>query len=163
MKLNWQVMALTFVIGSGIIFAMPYADAAGAIEGEFKLGEVLDESIGWFIVVGLGVSAVGYNTADPQVLGHFSEVGILVLLFMAGLEVEIHAFLVQWRTVTIVGLGQIIFSTGLNALLATVVLPAVGQTANTTAAIYFGLAMTFSSTILVLGYLKKSKSMKPLP
>ena len=43
-------MALTFVIGSGIIFAMPYADAAGAIEGEFKLGEVLDESVGWFIV-----------------------------------------------------------------------------------------------------------------
>ena len=48
-------MALTFVIGSGIIFAMPYADAAGAIEGDFKLGEVLDESVGWFIVVGLGM------------------------------------------------------------------------------------------------------------
>ena len=112
-----------------------------------------------FIVVGLGVSAAGYNTADPEVLGHFSEVGILVLLFMAGLEVEIHAFIVQWRTVTIVGVGQIVFSTALNAVLATVVLPAVGQTANTTASIYFGLAMTFSSTILVLGFLKKSKSM----
>jgi len=30
------------------------ASAAGAITGEFRLGEVLDESIGWFIVVGLG-------------------------------------------------------------------------------------------------------------
>lgn len=30
------------------------AYAAGVIEGEFKIGEVLDESIGWFIVVGLG-------------------------------------------------------------------------------------------------------------
>ena len=45
------MMLLVFVIGTGTIFAMPYADAAGAIEGEFKLGEVLDESIGWFIVV----------------------------------------------------------------------------------------------------------------
>ena len=48
MKLNWQMMLLVFVIGTGTIFAMPYADAAGAIEGEFKLGEVLDESIGCF-------------------------------------------------------------------------------------------------------------------
>ena len=43
---------MVFVIGSGIFFALPSAEAAGAIEGEFKLGEVLDESIGWFIVVG---------------------------------------------------------------------------------------------------------------
>ena len=44
------------VIGSLFVFSllfalMPDASAAGVIEGEFKLGEVLDESIGWFIVV----------------------------------------------------------------------------------------------------------------
>ena len=60
-------MALTFVIGSGIIFAMPYADAAGAIEGEFKLGEVLDESIGWFIVVGLGMVFAGIISAEIKI------------------------------------------------------------------------------------------------
>ena len=67
MKLNWQVMVLTFVIGSGIIFAMPYADAAGAIEGEFKLGEVLDESVGWFIVVGLGMVFAGIISAEIKI------------------------------------------------------------------------------------------------
>jgi SSS family transporter len=67
LKLNWQVMALTFVIGSGIIFAMPYADAAGAIEGEFKLGEVLDESVGWFIVVGLGMVFAGIISAEIKI------------------------------------------------------------------------------------------------
>lgn len=60
-------MALTFVIGSGIIFAMPYADAAGAIEGEFKLGEVLDESVGWFIVVGLGMVFAGLISAEIKI------------------------------------------------------------------------------------------------
>ena len=60
-------MVLTFVIGSGIIFAMPYADAAGAIEGEFKLGEVLDESIGWFIVVGLGMVFAGIISAEIKI------------------------------------------------------------------------------------------------
>ena len=46
---------------------MPYADAAGAIEGEFKLGEVLDESIGWFIVVGLGMVFAGIISAEIKI------------------------------------------------------------------------------------------------
>ena len=53
LKISWQLYLLVFVVGSGLFFALPEAEAAGAIEGEFKLGEVLDESIGWFIVVGL--------------------------------------------------------------------------------------------------------------
>ena len=68
------MMLLVFVIGTGTIFAMPYADAAGAIEGEFKLGEVLDESIGWFIVVGLGMVFAGIISAEIKIeekyLGH---------------------------------------------------------------------------------------------
>tara|TARA_B100000427_G_scaffold129690_1_gene107886 strand:- start:205 stop:2244 length:2040 start_codon:yes stop_codon:yes gene_type:complete len=67
MKLNWQMMVFAFVIGSGMIFAMPYADAAGAIEGEFVLGEVLDESIGWFIVVGLGMVFAGIISAEIKI------------------------------------------------------------------------------------------------
>lgn len=46
-----------------------------------------------FIVVGASINAmVGNENFDATILGHFSEVGILVLLFMAGLEVELHAF-----------------------------------------------------------------------
>ncbi len=67
MKLNWQMMVFAFVIGSGMIFAMPYADAAGAIEGEFVLGEVLDESVGWFIVVGLGMVFAGIISAEIKI------------------------------------------------------------------------------------------------
>ncbi len=61
------MMVFAFVIGSGMIFAMPYADAAGAIEGEFVLGEVLDESIGWFIVVGLGMVFAGIISAEIKI------------------------------------------------------------------------------------------------
>ncbi len=58
-----------------LIFAMmPDAEAAGVIEGEFKLGEVLDESIGWFIVVGLGAVFAGVISAEIKLeekyLGH---------------------------------------------------------------------------------------------
>ncbi len=67
-------MLLVFVVGTGLFFAMPNAEAAGVIEGEFKLGEVLDESIGWFIVVGLGMAFAGIISLEIKIeekyLGH---------------------------------------------------------------------------------------------
>ena len=65
---------LVFVFGTTVIFAAPYAEAAGVIEGEFKLGEVLDESVGWFIVVGLGAVFAGIISMEIKLeekyLGH---------------------------------------------------------------------------------------------
>ena len=67
------------IIGSLFVFSlifalMPDASAAGVIEGEFKLGEVLDESVGWFIVVGLGAIFAGVISAEIKLeekyLGH---------------------------------------------------------------------------------------------
>lgn len=69
------VLLLGSLFVVSLIFAMmPDADAAGVIEGEFKLGEVLDESIGWFIVVGLGAIFAGVISAEikfeEKYLGH---------------------------------------------------------------------------------------------
>ena len=74
MKISWLVVLLAFAVGSSIFLATPSAEAAGVIEGEFKLGEVLDESIGWFIVVGLGMVFAGIISAEIKIeekyLGH---------------------------------------------------------------------------------------------
>ena len=68
---------LVFAVGTGVIFAAPFAEAAGDVSagaGEFRLGEVLDESIGWFIVVGLGAIFAGVISAEIKLeekyLGH---------------------------------------------------------------------------------------------
>ena len=108
-----------------------------------------------FITVGLVVTSSGVHV-ETTTLGHFSEVGILILLFMAGLEVELEAFIQKWKTVTIIGVGQIVCSTAFFALTSIAVLPAIGAKVTTNAAVYFGLCMCFSSTILVLGYLKNA-------
>ena len=70
-------MMLVFVVGTGVIFATQSAEAAGEIAagaGEFRLGEVLDESIGWFIVVGLGMVFAGVISLEIKLeekyLGH---------------------------------------------------------------------------------------------
>ena len=74
LKINWLMALLAVAIGSSILLATPAADAAGVIEGEFKLGEVLDESVGWFIVVGLGMVFAGIISAEIKIeekyLGH---------------------------------------------------------------------------------------------
>lgn len=75
---------------------------------------------------------------------------------MAGLEVDLGAFLKNWRTAAIIGIGQIVCSTGFFAATSVLVLPAIGAEVTTNSAVYFGLCLCFSSTILVLGYLKES-------
>ena len=74
MKISWLVVLLAFAVGSSIFLATPSAEAAGVIEGEFVLGEVLDESVGWFIVVGLGMVFAGIISAEIKIeekyLGH---------------------------------------------------------------------------------------------
>ncbi|SVE56051.1 uncharacterized protein METZ01_LOCUS508905, partial [marine metagenome] len=73
------VVAVGSLFLVSIIFAlMPnaYADVvAGA--GEFVLGEVLDESIGWFIVVGLGAIFAGVISLEIKMeekyLGHIQS------------------------------------------------------------------------------------------
>ena len=77
LKVNWLAMMLVFVVGTGVIFATQSAEAAGEIAagaGEFRLGEVLDESIGWFIVVGLGMVFAGVISLEIKLeekyLGH---------------------------------------------------------------------------------------------
>ncbi|MCP4799244.1 MAG: sodium:solute symporter family protein [bacterium] len=74
LKRNLALLLPLFAISIASLGLIPDADAAGAISGEFKLGEVLDESIGWFIVVGLGMVFAGIISAEIKLeekyLGH---------------------------------------------------------------------------------------------
>ena len=68
------------LLGSMLVIATLFAmlpDAAADVDagvGEFRLGEVLDESVGWFIVVGLGAIFAGVISAEIKLeekyLGH---------------------------------------------------------------------------------------------
>jgi len=75
LKISLLAVLLVFVVGTGVIFAVP--EAAGDVvagKGEFRLGEVLDESVGWFIVVGLGMIFAGVISVEIKLeekyLGH---------------------------------------------------------------------------------------------
>lgn len=56
----WTILGLTVLAGA------PAAHAAGVIEG-FAIGEVLDESWGWFVVVGLGAVFAIVITVETKI------------------------------------------------------------------------------------------------
>jgi len=73
------VLLLGSLFAVSLIFAM-MPDATADVDagvGEFRLGEVLDESIGWFIVVGLGAIFAGVISAEIKMeekyLGHIQS------------------------------------------------------------------------------------------
>ena len=72
MKISSIVVLSMFLVSIASMGLIQSAEAAGAIEGEFVLGEVLDESVGWFIVVGLGMVFAGIISAEIKIEEKFN-------------------------------------------------------------------------------------------
>jgi len=110
-----------------------------------------------FIAVGIvvGPSALGWvNDSEPIEL--FAEIGIAVLLFLVGLKLDIHLVRSSGKVAVATGLGQVTFTSlagfGLALLL--------GMSA--TVAAYVAVALTFSSTIIIVKLLSDKRELEKL-
>ena len=110
-----------------------------------------------FIVVGI-VAGLFRNHIhlNEEMIELFTELGIILLLFMAGLEIDFKSFKKRWRIVLSNGLGQIVINTVIGILLGFVLL----DIQTVPASVFFGLCLTFSSTIIVISVLKSRKQME---
>ena len=97
-----------------------------------------------------------FNFADKETFQIFSDLGIMFLLFLVGLEINYTSLRLVGKTSIIVGLGQIIFTAGLGFLIATVL------NFNYVQAAYIAVALTFSSTIIVVKLLSDKKDLNSL-
>lgn len=112
-----------------------------------------------FILVGVVAGLFREQIHLPhELLDVFTELGIILLLFMAGLEVDFRSLRKNWRLVLGNGLGQIFCYTAIGSLLGYLLL----GLREGTSIVYFGLCLTFSSTIVVLGFLKTTRQMESL-
>ena len=98
-----------------------------------------------YLTVGalLGEGALGWVSSDVEEVAHFAEVGVFLLLFSIGLELSFPELRRMGRTLLVGG--------GLQMLLVAVPIAAI-LAANSwewPAAILVGLALAFSSTVLV--------------
>jgi len=110
-----------------------------------------------FIAVGI---MLGFFKSQIHLEQHaidvISEIGIILLLFLAGMELDLASLKRKLRITMITGLGQIITFTIFGTILGLLLI----KFDNLVGAIYFGLCLTFSSTIVVIKLLKDRKEIE---
>ena len=110
-----------------------------------------------YIVVGilLGPSALGWVTAHDQV-DLLAQIGVTVLLFVVGLKLDMHVVRSVGQVALATGIGQIVFTTVIGFAIAM----ALGMVPLT--AIYVAVALTFSSTIIIVKLLSDKRELDSL-
>ena len=110
-----------------------------------------------FIVVGIvaGPSVLGLVSANDQI-DLLAKFGITLLLFVVGLKLDLHIIRTMGPVALATGLGQVIFTSVVGYLIAIW----MGMTPIT--ALYVAIALTFSSTIIIVKLLSDKREVDTL-
>ncbi len=110
-----------------------------------------------FIAVGIAVgpAALGW-VQDAEPLELLAEIGIAVLLFLVGLKLDLHLIRTTGPVALVTGLGQVAFTSIVGFGIAL----ALGM--DPTAALYVAVALTFSSTIIIVKLLSDKREIEEL-
>ena len=134
----------------------------GVIVGLASLGGVLtlylkQPLIVAFIALGilLGPSGVAWVEASSEI-ELFARLGISLLLFVVGLKLDIHIIRTVGPVALASGLGQVLFTSCIGFLIA------LGLGMSATSAVYVALALTFSSTIIIVKILSDKREVNTL-
>lgn len=109
-----------------------------------------------FIAVGIGVGPVGLGLVDSasSEVTLLAEVGIAVLLFLVGLKLDLRVIKTSGPVALATGLGQVLFTSigGFGIALALGFSPVT--------ALYVAVALTFSSTIIIVKLLGDKRELE---
>jgi len=110
-----------------------------------------------FIAVGIlvGPSVLGWVSANDQV-DLLAKLGIALLLFVVGLKLDLHIIRTMGPVALATGLGQIFFTSVTGYFIAIL----LGMTPVT--ALYVAVALTFSSTIIIVKLLSDKREVDAL-
>ena len=110
-----------------------------------------------YIITGTVIGFLGFfNLKDGETFRLFSDLGIMFLLFLVGLEIDYHALRLVGKPSVIVGVGQIVVTFIIGFFLATAF---EFQMLHAT---YLAIALTFSSTIIIVKLLSDKKDLSSL-
>jgi Kef-type K+ transport system membrane component KefB len=110
-----------------------------------------------FIAVGIvaGPAGLGWVVGGGQI-DLFAQLGIALLLFVVGLKLDLHIIRTMGLVALATGLGQVLFTSVVGYLIAL----ALGMTP--VAALYVAVALTFSSTIIIVKLLSDKREVDAL-
>lgn len=110
-----------------------------------------------FIGVGILVGPVGMGWAsDVSEIDLLANLGIAILLFLVGLRLDLHLIRTTGPVALATGLGQVAFTSAIGFAIAL----ALGMDAVT--AVYVAVALTFSSTIIIVKLLSGKREIDEL-
>ncbi len=110
------------------------------------------------IIIGLTQKKLDiFSIGNQDVFHLFSELGIMFLLFLIGLEMNYSSLKTVGKTSLMVGLGQILFTFVFGFIISFFLL---GFTQ--IHAVYIAIALTFSSTIIIVKLLSDKKALNSL-
>lgn len=110
-----------------------------------------------YIFAGLALSLLGlFSDGNKDALENMAHLGITFLLFLVGLEMSMRDFGSIGKVALLAGIGQIIFTSVIGFFLALL----FGF--SPVAALYIAIALTFSSTIIVVKLLSEKKDLSSL-
>ena len=110
-----------------------------------------------YIVAGLIVGPLGYLKLNNfEVVDSMAEIGIAFLLFLVGLEMNVKDLKHVGKAALYTGIGQIVFTSVIGFFIIQ------GFGFSVVASLYISVALTFSSTIIVLKLLGEKKDLGSL-
>lgn len=110
-----------------------------------------------YLATGLIIGYFGFfNLADKETFQLFSSIGIMFLLFLVGLEINYTSLRLVGKSALIIGLGQLVFTFIIGFLIA------LFFGFNNLISAYIAIALTFSSTIIVVKLLSEKKDLNSL-
>jgi Kef-type K+ transport system membrane component KefB len=110
-----------------------------------------------YIFSGIIISSIGFfGKLEGEVLELLSNLGIAFLLFLVGLELKISDLKVVGKAAILTGIGQIAFTAGIGFVL----ISALGF--SFVESIYIAVALTFSSTVIIIKLLSEKNDLQSL-
>jgi Kef-type K+ transport system membrane component KefB len=110
-----------------------------------------------FIAVGIFLGPAGINLVhSTEQIELLAEIGISILLFVVGLKLDINLVKSTGKVSLLTGLGQVVFTSAFGCIIALL----LGFTP--VHSIYIAIALTFSSTIIIVKMLSDKKEIDQL-
>ncbi|MBD3281465.1 hypothetical protein GF391_01840 [Candidatus Uhrbacteria bacterium] len=110
-----------------------------------------------YLAAGVIIATFGFfHLSDRETFQLFSDLGIMFLLFLVGLEINYTSLKLVGKVSLILGLGQIVFTSLFGYIIATL----FGY--DWLEALYIAIALTFSSTIIIVKLLSDKKELRSL-
>lgn len=110
-----------------------------------------------FIATGVLFVAAGFvDVVGQETFKIFSELGIMFLLFLVGMQINYTSLRLVGRTSVVIGIGQIVFTSVIGFFISRLLSFGVVES------LYIAVALTFSSTIIILKLLTDRKELNSL-